>query len=40
MNELYETFWKLWEDGDVDELQEFSKKIDMLAEVNGTQQLL
>ena len=40
MNELYETFWQLWEDGDVDELQEFSRKIDMLAEVNGTQQLL
>lgn len=40
MNDLYETFWQLWEDGDVDELQEFSKKIDMLAEVHGTQQLL
>lgn len=36
MNDLYETFWQLWEDGNIDELQRFSRKIDMLAEVSST----
>ena len=40
MNDLYETFWQLWDEGDVDELQEFSRRIDMLAQAHGTQQLL
>ncbi len=40
MNDLYETFWKLWEDGDVDALQEFSQKVDTIAQAYGTQQLL
>ncbi len=40
MNDLYETFWRLWEDGDVDALQEFSRKLDTIAQVYGTQKLL
>lgn len=40
IKELYEMFWRIWESGNVDELQNFSKKLDMLAEVYDTQQLL
>lgn len=40
LNDLYETFWQLWEDGDVDALQEFSQKIDTIAQAYGTQKLL
>lgn len=39
IKELYEMFWRLWEEGDMKKLQTFSKKIDMLAEVYNTQQL-
>lgn len=37
MNELYETFWKLWEEGDVDALHQFSQKLDTIAQAYGTQ---
>ncbi len=40
MNDLYETFWELWENGDIDELQEFSRKIDRFADIYGTQKLI
>lgn len=40
MNDLYETFWRLWEEGDVDALQDFSRELDTIAQVYGTQKLL
>lgn len=40
MNDLYETFWRLWEEGDVDALQDFSRELDTIAQAYGTQKLL
>lgn len=38
--ELYQKFWELWEEGDVEKLEEFNKKLDILAEIYGAQRLL
>ena len=40
MNDLYETFWDLWEKGDVEALQDFSQQLDTVAATYGTQKLL
>ncbi|NLK21596.1 MAG: GTP pyrophosphokinase family protein [Epulopiscium sp.] len=38
--ELYQKFWELWEEGDLQKLEEFNRKLDTLAEVYGAQRLM
>jgi putative GTP pyrophosphokinase len=38
--ELYQKFWELWEEGDIEKLQDFNKKVDTLAEIYGAQKLM
>jgi putative GTP pyrophosphokinase len=40
VDQLYEKFWELWEEGDVEKLQAFHKKLDTLAEIYEAQRLL
>lgn len=39
MHELYEKFWALWEEGDVESLQEFNYELSLIAQTYGTQKL-
>ncbi|HOQ17693.1 MAG TPA: GTP pyrophosphokinase family protein [Defluviitaleaceae bacterium] len=36
---LYQKFWEIWEEGDIEKLEDFNRKLDILAEIYGAQRL-